>query len=386
MTREIVYTASMPRAGKRIRVSKGIYRNGNPGSSYEVRATVGGHTYSALMPGDSKFEELKQKRDELRHHGHTETPLAKRGTLRADAPRYLALVTHLASADDRADHLDAWIELVGDVYRHRITSRDVLTARGRWLTQGRPPRLRPGKRRRVHTGPLSPKTINHYCGTLRHLYRTLDGPKARTPVDDVAPLPVPKTPIQRIPEALMIAIDQRLQERETAGILPDAKTRARFRVLVSTGKRPCEVMRAVAGDVNLDARVWIPRDAKGGYSPGTYLNEDQLAAWKLFIQADAWGGFSHGSFVKSLRAAGWPVGVRLYQARHSTWIAASERGADLADIAAGAGHTDMRLTRRTYVPILNSRMQQLGEKLDGRFGGWIVPPVSGPDDKSQSDK
>ncbi len=40
-------------------------------------------------------------------------------------------------------------------------------------------------------------------------------------------------------------------------------------------------------DVNLEARVWVPRDAKGGYSPGVYLNDDMLAAWTLFIEARA---------------------------------------------------------------------------------------------------
>lgn len=371
----------MPRTGKRIRITKNVYRDSG---GYEIRIVVGGHPYSARMPLDSTLAELKAKRAELENQGRTATPKAKARTLRADMPRYLKLIAHLATADDREDHLTAWCELYGDVYRHRLTAADVLRARVRWLSDGRPQANRTSRKR--HTGPLSPRTINHYCDTLRHLYHQLDGPKAKTPCDDVPHLPVPRTPIQRIPEALMLAVDQQLQQREQAGILPDAKTRARFRVIVSTGKRPCEVMRAEAGDVNLAARVWIPRDAKGGYTVGCYLNDDQLAAWQLFIDADAWGTFSHGSFVKSLRSAGWPIGVRLYQARHSTWIAASERGADLADIAAGAGHTDLRLTRRTYVPVLNSRMQQLGERLDGRFSGWPAVPNPDPDDKSQETK
>jgi integrase len=139
---------------------------------------------------------------------------------------------------------------------------------------------------------------------------------------------------------------------------------------VSTGKRPIEIMRAQPEDVNLEARVWIPRDAKGGHTIGVYLNDDQLAAWKLFAEADAWGPFNLGNFGRVLRTAGWPKGLRPYQARHSTWIAAAERGVDLADISAGAGHKDMRLTRRVYSPVLNSRLQAMSERLDGRFGGW----------------
>lgn len=71
--------------------------------------------------------------------------------------------------------------------------------------------------------------------------------------------------------------------------------------------------------------------------------------------------------------------MRPYQARHSTWIAASELGIDLEDIAIGAGHTDPRMTRRAYVPVLNSRLQTMSERLDGRFKGWPVAENSGPD-------
>lgn len=349
----------MPRKGTRIRVSKGIYKDSHSGM-YTVRATVGGHPYETTMPADSTLDELKSQRALLEARGRTEVPRVVRGTLRAAVPSYLKLVKHLATWDDREDHLNAWVLRLGDVQRHRIKPTDVLAARAAWLDEG-----------------LSPKTINHRCDTLRNLYHRLDGKRARTPCDEVEHLPVPRSPIHRIPESLMLTIDAELQRRERAGILPDAKTRARFRVLVSTGKRPSEIMRAEPLDVNLTARVWIPRDAKGGYTPGVYLNDDQLAAWTLFNKANAWGKFNHSAFARSLRAAGWPKDVRVYQARHNTWIAASERGADLADIAAGAGHKDLRLTRQTYVPILGSRMQQLGERLEGRFQGWPVVPEHG---------
>ena len=380
----------MPRKGKRQTIGRGIYRNPvwidrfgtQHGGTYEIRVVVGGHPYRDTMPADATKAELLRRYDELKAQGRTETPRAKLGTLRADVPRYLKLVAHLASADDRADHLEAWCELYGGVPRHRLTSADVLRARVQWLTIGRPALdADPTRKKRRQKGGLSPKTINHYCDTLRHLYHTIDGKRAATPCDDVDHLPVAKTPIHRIPETLMLEVDRRLQEREQAGILRDAKTRARFRVLVSTGKRPSEVMRAQRQDVNLDLRVWVPRDAKGGFCPGVYLNDDQLAAWRLFDEADAWGPFNHAAFVRSLRAAGWPDDVRLYQARHSTWIAASERGVDLHDIAAGAGHTDPRMTRRMYVPVLNSRLQQMSEKLEGRFSGWPVVPDSIPGNK-----
>ncbi len=255
----------------------------------------------------------------------------------------------------------------GDVQRHRITNRHVLDARAAWRAAG-----------------LSPKTINHRVGTLRNLYHRLDGTRAQTPCDDVDPLPVPKTPIRRVSNQTILAVDRQLQQHELDGrhsVLKTGKTRARFRVFVSTGKRPCEIMRTVPGDVNLEARVWVPRDAKGGFCPGVFLNDDMLAAWRLFIATDAWGPYNHGNFGRVLRRAGWPAGVAPYQARHSTWITASELGIDLADISVGAGHKDPRLTRRVYVPVLNSRLQTMSERMDGRFQGWSLGPTSVPSRK-----
>lgn len=356
----------MPRKGKRIRVSKGCYRDS---SGYEVRVVVGGHTYSARMPLDSTPDELKQKRAQLENTGRTDTPRAERGTLEADAPRYLRLVGHLASLKERRAHLDAWIARVGHLRRHRITPQDVLSARVAWLKDG-----------------YAPKTVNHRVDTLRHLYRTLDGPRAPSPCDDVQPLHVPRTPITRISPELILTVDANLQAMEAKRTCPpwNAKTRARFRVLVSTGKRPSEVMRAKPGDVDLTARVWVPRDAKGGFTPGVYLNDDMLAAWQLFIDAHAWGRFSSGNYARTLRSAGWPAGVKPYQSRHNLWIAASELGIDLADISIGAGHKDARMTRRAYVPVLNSRLQQMSERLDGRFNNWkIVAPIPDPDESAK---
>lgn len=350
----------MPRAGTRITIAKGIYRDGLDGP-YELCVTVGGVTYRDRAPADATDAELRTAYADLVARAHKTTPRATHGSLLADAKTYLRMVGHLASVDDREDHLNAWCELYGNVQRHRLTERDVMTARAQWLQT------------------LAPKTVQHRIDTLRNLFRRLDGRRAPTPCDDVPRLKPPKTIIQRVSDALILKVDRALQAREQDPTkhFDGAKTRARFRVFVTTGKRPCEIMRAQPHDVDLEQRVWVPRDAKGGYCPGVYLNDDMLAAWQLFIDAKAWGPFNHGNFGRVLRSAGWPHDIRPYQARHTTWITASERGADLADIAVGAGHTDTRTTRKMYVPVLNSRLQQLSELLDGRFNGFRVGPTRG---------
>jgi hypothetical protein len=178
-----------------------------------------------------------------------------------------------------------------------------------------------------------------------------------------------------IPASVVLAVDAKLQERERAGLIRNKKARARFRVFVATGKRPSELMRAQPDDVDIERRVWIVRDGKGGFSPGVYLNDDMLAAWRLFIEADAWGWFREGSWVRTLRAAGWPEGVRPYQARHTVGILMSDAGIDLADIQAHLGHKQIATTRKTYVPVRGSRLQRASEVLSGRLAWQDVDVV-----------
>lgn len=356
----------MPRKHPRRTLAKGVIRDG---ACLELRVTVHGQLYTKKIPGDTQMPEAIRERKKLEATARSQQGARPaRFTLEADAPRYLKLQTHLASYSSRKALVQHWVARLGDRPRHRITLEDVLAARVAWLDDD-----------------VSPKTINHRVGALAHLYRTLDGKRAPTPCDDVSPLPVPRTPIQRVSDATILAVDAALQRAERDTAKPGrrfqaSKTRARFRVLVSTGRRPSEVMRAEATDVDLEARVWVVRDGKGGWSPGVYLNDDMLAAWRLFVEADAWGRFNISSFGDTLRRHGWPTNVRVYNARHTTWITAVERGADMADVQVGAGHRNLATTRQ-YTGVRNSRMQGLSERLEGRFGGFPVAPDSGPSDK-----
>jgi integrase len=287
------------------------------------------------------------------------------GTFAADVDRYLPLVKHLADWVTRRAEIRHWLPHFGSSYRDVIRREDVLRIRALWVQEG-----------------LAAKTINNRICALRNLFRLLGGDdEAWTPCDGIPLLRPPKP----IPQVVDVAVVKRVcdtlleQHREyqakgcqrthtgAPGGMHALKDRARLMVMASTGKRPCEIARAQPGDVDLRRRVWLTRDAKFGYSPGCYLNDDMLAAWEAFFAADAWGPFQD-QFARRLRLAGWPVGVKPYNVRHSTWIEASERGADLSDIQVGCGHRQISTTRKHYVPVLNSRMQRLSELLDGRFG------------------
>lgn len=346
----------MPRSGSRTRIGEGLYRD-RSGISAVIK--VGSHQKEKRFPLGTETRLMQHWRDATKVKLQKRQPQAPRGTFAADAAKYIRLVTHLASLKARKAELSAWVKRFPDRHRNTITPADVMTARGEWLDAG-----------------TSPKTINNRVQTLRHLYKTLDGREVETPCDALTPLPVARTPAVVISDAKVREVEATLAGFESVRRLLDAKTRARFRVLASTGKRPSEIMRAEPTDVDLERRVWIVRDGKGGYSPGLYLNDDMIAAWQLFIAADAWGAYNTNSLARTLRSAGWPKGVRPYNLRHATWITASERGADLSDIQAGAGHKSLATTRLHYVPVRDSRMQKLSELLEGRFG-WATVPATG---------
>ncbi len=282
------------------------------------------------------------------------------GSFARDAASYLKnFTTHLVSAKDRKNEINEWVKALGkDRPRGTIKPADVARIRGEWLAAGK-----------------SPKTVNNRTDSLRHLYRSLDGKRAWTPCDDLQRLHVHRRPIRHVSDAIILGVDQKLQEHEQLtgrhkDRIQTKKPRARFRVLVSTGRRHSEIMRAERGDIDLERRIWLPRDGKGGFSPGIYLNDDMLAAWTFFIEAEAWGNFETGRFSIQLRKAGWPDDVPVYNARHTFGITLSESGVDLADVGAMMGHRQASTTRKHYVPVLNSRLQKVSESLSGRFAGW----------------
>lgn len=336
------------RRGRRVRVASGIYRDG---IGYSSVVRVGEWRKEKRFPKHTPLSEIKDWqagiRTRWRSSGFAVPP---KGNFAADVDRYLALVKHLAGWVELRSELRAWVKLFGPLRRTQITDARILQARNLWLAAG-----------------VKPKTINNRVAALNRLWHRLDGRKAPSPCDEITPLAVHKTPAQRVKDADILTVYEQLKAWEADGTLRDAKARARFMLYASTGKRPSEIMRAQPGDVDLERRVWIPRDGKGGWGPGVYLNDDMLAAWTLFIQAEAWGEFSENSFVRLLRKAGWPAGVRPYQMRHSVGIALSELGVDLADIQQHMGHKRIETTRKHYVPVLGSRLQKASELIDSRF-------------------
>jgi hypothetical protein len=162
---------------RRKRIAKGVYRD-----RYGLSATVKVGTGTAARQREKRFPFDTPLRDIKAWQGDTRSELGRaigrssdspRGTLTDDATAYLTQVKTLASYKSRVCEVNAWTALYGRLRRSQITSEHVRKARGTWLEE-----------------KYTTKTVNNRVQTLRHMYRVLDGSKAPTPADDVAPLPV----------------------------------------------------------------------------------------------------------------------------------------------------------------------------------------------------
>jgi site-specific recombinase XerD len=343
------------RHGRRLRVSKGIYRDK---SGLAAVVSAAGQRQEHRFPLGTPLEEIREWREDTRLELLKTTPAAARGTLKADVERYLKQIQHLASWRERRAELKAWSARHGSLRRRQIKPAMVRETMGVWAQDGK-----------------SPKTITNRVNTLAHLYRTLDGKRRPTPCDEVTRPAAARTPPVTVSPAIVRKVEAQLRAHEACGWIRNAKTRARFMVLASTGRRKSELERAKPEDVDLERRVWLVRDGKGGWSPGIYLNDDMVAAWRVFLAANAWGAWNAGSMARVLRKAGWPAAVRPYNMRHAVGLALSEAGIDLSDVQVHMGHTRIATTRKFYVPVLTSRLEAAGKAIEGRIGWESEEPA-----------
>lgn len=319
---------------------KGIRRD-----RYGFRAyvKVGDSQREKRYPADTLVKTMQDWRDETRVALRKITKKPTSGTLAEDVRTYLGKpsIQALTSYKSRTCEVEAWIPLYGSVPRGLLTRQHVLDAREVWLK-----------------ADYAPKTINHRVRALRHLYRTLDGTSVPTPCDGVKKLAEPKAQ----PVAVSLSVVRKVLKR-----LKEPETRARFMVLVSTGQRPAQLMRAVRTDLDFRRRLWRVRPAKGGDPIPLPLTDDMVAAWRVFLAAKAWGVYDTSTHAKRLYEAGWPRDVRPYNAKHTVGILLAEAGAAWEDIKDFFGHTDVKTTR-IYTGFVASRLRKTSGLLAGRLG------------------
>lgn len=347
------------------KLSKGIYQD-----RYGIRAVVdiaAGRDEKRYSEG-TPLPEMKQWRETtiVRLRALARRKPSRAGTLKLDATRYLALpqIKALASWKARRSELEAWTAELGDRQRGSISEADVRAVVAKWRSVD-------GGRvigeRGASPGPraYSLRTCEHRVATLRHLFHTLDGEDVITPCDAVT-FDLPTTRPVLVAPSVIRRVVERLIDADGSTHFPE--TAARHAVLASTGARPAELMRAKAQtDVNLRARIWAVRTAKGGEARILYLNDDAVAAWKYFIKIGAEGSYDTSTHAKRLYAAGWPKGVRPYNTRATFGMEVSRRGHDLHDIKDLLGHASVKTTRAFYVPAFDSRLAAASRSVGRRF-------------------
>lgn len=243
------------------------------------------------------------------------------GSFSADVDRYLAQVRAMPTFEQRAEHLDLWIAALGShTVRKDIAPEQIRCVLQAWERSG-----------------LSPATCNKRRTALMHLFSVLDGKDARNPVRAV--------PKFRVPDPLPRGRDYALI-REKLELMPVCKTRARLLVMLWTGMRPVEVMRAEPDDLDWAHKFIVVRTAKGGRTRTVPLTAAAKRAWREFDNLDAWGSFTLAPMNRMLKVACKMADVTVYDMRHSYATALAKKRIRLDVIAALLGHSTMDLTKR----------------------------------------
>lgn len=317
------------------RLDRGIWKTKY---GYRVCVRVGRVLTRKRFPPTYTLDSLRRWReDHIRLHRQNSN---SRGTFAADVELYLRTVAAMPTYTDRVREIKAWLERFGEEPRWKITPDAIR----RQLAEWRVGNVAMGRK------PLAPNTCNHRRMALSHLFTVLDGKNAFNPVREVPRFPLPP-PIRRgVPLRIVTKVLQQIEGK---------KTQARLEVLAWTGMRPSELARLTPAHIDEKRRVALVPTAKGG-PPREIPFVLAMKAWKKLVRLGALGRFSKGSARKSLRLACKKAGVppfRIYDLRHSYLSALRASGADLSDVQAVAGHSDIKLTKR-YAPTITAKLQQ----------------------------
>lgn len=340
--------------GKRRVVERGIYKDA---IGFDVVGRAGKRSRSKRYSLDADRDTMRAWRDDTASDLRDEAqPTADTRSLAGAVVAYLDK-TKVPTTSPYRSSLAAWVQRFGPLERRKLTPALAQQTIDRWTNEG-----------------YAAQTVYYRRLALERLWKALDGPKVKTPVDDIrVKRPKARRPVW-VSDDVINSVALEMLKHEGMGRLRNAKTRARFLVLASTGQRPAQLRRATPHDVDLERGVWQVHAAKGGESITVFLNAEMRAAWRLFVAAKAWGHYDKRNFARVLKRCGWPAGARPYTLRHATGLTLRARGGDLGDIQDHLGHTDVSTTR-IYAAVVDARKQAISDLLDGRFQ-WSTPTVA----------
>ena len=343
----------------------GIYRMDN--GSYRVVARVGDRRTGPRpkekrFPAGTALRVMKRWQEDQRAELRRQDLRPARGTFADDVEQYLKLVEpRLVSFKDRSHDLRQWLPRFGHRHRHTLERNELQTQLNEWRLSG-----------------LSAQTCNLRRTALSHLFTTLDGKRARSPVSDVPKFERPEPTPHALPYEVI---------RATFDVMRPKATKARLMLMAYAGFRPSEIMRALPEDVepflDLPEPFCYKRTGKKGRPVMIPLPPGGVEAWRLFIERKAWGHFARENInrdwkaamrragearIKKLSEEGAEAGtieaarraftpVRCYSLRHSYATQLLLKGADdLTLVQEALGHRDPRTTRIYTTVKVNPRL------------------------------
>jgi integrase len=269
-----------------------------------------------------------QETTRLRYGGRT----VQSGSFEADVAEYLSRITALVTYQQKAAHLELWLQALGRTRsRVSITATDLDRVMQGWLTTRTVPDYAAGQRGRPSRPEgLSAGTIRKRRGTLRAMFSKLDGKQA---VNVVRASEAPKEP-----KAELRGTDYETIAR-ILGFMPESKSKRRVEVLAYTGLPP-QILKTVERPHFREAlgslRVVPRRKGKGVEARTLPLTVRGLEALRRFDQQNAYGGFvtekCNIAFQRACVKAD-VTGLTLYDLRHSFGAQMYRVTRDLATVA-----------------------------------------------------
>lgn len=337
---------------KRRTLAPGIYGDQY---GYEVR-WVDRRPRTKRFPADAALETLKKFRDRMVSQAKQIAKAIAPGSFPRDVARFLRTRKLKPCYKSDRSHLRRWVTRFRQRSRFAITRADVQTAVNEWKELG-----------------YSPRELRHRVAILRQFFRWVDPDDEKTPADSVK-LPKPsKRKRPPVDPTIIRDVALNLRKQEMIGRLRDARTRARFLVLALHGERPIQMERTnPAIHVDLVNNIWHVPPAKGDEGSTVVLNQQQRAAWLLFIACGARGKYDRSSFSKTLRRNGWPKGIEPYQLRHTVAQTLKDSDIELAAISDHLGHGTSLTTTDFYVGPSMPQLQAISSRLEGRVTPFAV--------------
>ena len=340
---------------------------------------------------------------------------AAKGTLAADAPRFLDMLPDATRAG-YAILLQAWIDApvpgergprtFGLMPRDTITEQHIRQQLAIWSS---PPC---GQSKRG----LASNTLRHRVRALRVCYRTLDGKAAPNPCAGLEAIPKPKGDVRDVPVELVQLLLANLPDRgrpvrgQTKDNGPGRSTvslsKIRLHVMAWTGLPQMQLERLRRRDVRFEAAELYRRPRRKGQGvegSWTKLIPPAVEALRAYDAAKLWEQpFSRDSLkntwkrtvTRTFKAAAAeaertgnrtlldaltehvPPKCRPYDLRHAFLSEAYRVTGDLGAVSELAQHADLRMTQRYTKGAVSERARIAIEKMSAR---WLSsPPVPPP--------